>query len=323
MLRVDDALRTLGAIEDEASGVRATISPARLALGESQAGPARRALSVENLGDQEITFDVTHVAALATGSDTFTPRFLGGAAPEVSISPSVLTLGPRRRGEVQVTISPHPGLPDRSLYGGYLVFTPRADGKTYYVPYAGLKGDYQSLTTLTPTPCGVPWLARALPAGSPPTPCPGGGSISGFANQPQGATFTLQDGDVPYILYHLDHAARLVELEILDDGSGQPLNRFSATASLDSYVPRNATPTGGFVIAWDGTSVRLAGREGDERVVATFEVPDGRYRLRLRVLKALGDERNPAHVETWTSPPITLDRPQTEGPGGRPTPPRR
>ena len=31
--------------------------------------------------------------------------------------------------------------------------------------------------------------------------------------------------------------------------------------------------------------------------------------LKLRVLKALGDESNPAGWETYTSPPITLARP--------------
>ncbi len=218
MLRVDDALRALGAIEDEGAGVRATISPSRLALGESQAGPARRTLTVENLGQTEITFDVTHVPALATGPNTFTPSFLGGATAEVALSPSVLTLGPRRRADVQVTISPNPGLSERSLYGGYVVFTPRADGQTYRVPYSGLKGDYQSFNTLAPTACALPWLAKALPAGSPPSPCPGGGTLSGFANQPQGATYTLQNGDVPYILAHLDHACALA-------GAGDPGRR--------------------------------------------------------------------------------------------------
>jgi hypothetical protein len=113
-----------------------------------------------------------------------------------------------------------------------------------------------------------------------------------------------------------------VELEILDAGSGQPLNRIPSTVFLDNYVSRNSTADSFFVIAWDGSSVRLAGLAGQEQVVLTYEVPDGRYRLRLRVVKALGDGRNAADVETWTSPEINLDRPQTEEP--RPLPiPRR
>ena len=40
-----------------------------------------------------------------------------------------------------------------------------------------------------------------------------------------------------------------------------------------------------------------------------YTVPDGRYIVKLTVRKALGDDANPAHVETWTSPVITIDRP--------------
>jgi hypothetical protein len=38
-------------------------------------------------------------------------------------------------------------------------------------------------------------------------------------------------------------------------------------------------------------------------------VPDGTYYVKLSVLKALGDQSNPAHWETWTSPIITIARP--------------
>jgi minor extracellular serine protease Vpr len=41
----------------------------------------------------------------------------------------------------------------------------------------------------------------------------------------------------------------------------------------------------------------------------TRAVPNGTYRIDLSVLKALGDPRNPAHVETWSSPNITIARP--------------
>lgn len=38
-------------------------------------------------------------------------------------------------------------------------------------------------------------------------------------------------------------------------------------------------------------------------------MPDGTYAVTFSILKALGDERNPADWETWTSPPVTIDRP--------------
>jgi minor extracellular serine protease Vpr len=39
------------------------------------------------------------------------------------------------------------------------------------------------------------------------------------------------------------------------------------------------------------------------------EVPNGQYVVRIRVLKALGDPKNPRHWEEWTSSFITLARP--------------
>ena len=38
-------------------------------------------------------------------------------------------------------------------------------------------------------------------------------------------------------------------------------------------------------------------------------VPDGDYIVVISVLKALGDDNNPDHWETWTSPVITIARP--------------
>jgi hypothetical protein len=65
-------------------------------------------------------------------------------------------------------------------------------------------------------------------------------------------------------------------------------------------VGRNSTTTSFFAFFWDGTT-----RNGNK----TNVVPDGQYVIKVSVLKALGDDNNPAHWETWTSPVITLDRP--------------
>jgi hypothetical protein len=38
-------------------------------------------------------------------------------------------------------------------------------------------------------------------------------------------------------------------------------------------------------------------------------VPDGAYIVEISVQKALGEDDNPDHWETWTSPVITIARP--------------
>jgi hypothetical protein len=174
------------------------------------------------------------------------------------------------------------------MYGGYIVLTPQGGGQTFHVPYAGFKGDYQSIQAMTPTPLGLPWLAKLVGPN--------------LVNQPAGATYTLQGGDVPYFLFHLDHQVQRLEFAIVDAATLQPIHHAFSNALEIEYLGRNSTPTGFFAVAWDGTRVySRAGR--------AYEVPNGQYRIIIKALKALGDERNPAHTETWTSPVITLARP--------------
>ena len=119
-----------------------------------------------------------------------------------------------------VTIDAHPGLPDRSLYGGYITLTPRGGGPVYRVPFAGFKGDYQSTVVLTPTANGFPWLAQIVGAS--------------YVNRPAGGTYTMVGGDIPQFLLHLDHPSRRIRLEAFDALSGQAWN----IVSDDEYVSR-------------------------------------------------------------------------------------
>lgn len=73
-------------------------------------------------------------------------------------------------------------------------------------------------------------------------------------------------------------------------------------ADNENFVIRNSTPTGFFAFVWDGTTMKRPGGK-----ISTL--PNGTYRIELSALKALGDPRNPAHVERWSSPNITIARP--------------
>ena len=184
---------------------------------------------------------------------------------------------------VDVTISPNPGLADKSLYGGWIAFTPQGGGAAYRVPFSGFKGDYQSIVVLTPTANGFPWLARL--------------TGTSFFNKPAGETYSMADAqNIPYILWHSDHQSRMLRMEAFDAVSNKSWHR---VLQFD-YFGRNSTATGFFSIGWDGLTT--AGNK-------LYTVPDGSYVIKLTVVKALGDAANPADVETWTSPVITIDRP--------------
>ncbi|HEX5718726.1 MAG TPA: S8 family serine peptidase [Thermoanaerobaculia bacterium] len=264
------------------------VTPSKLALGESENGPAIRTLTVTNNGATAVTYNLVHTSALATGPNTFVPAFFNAPASVAFSSPTV-TVAAGGIATFDVTISPNPGLADRSIYGGYIVLSPQAGGQLLSVPFAGIKGDYQSIQVLVPTVNNFPWLARQVG--------------TGFVNQPAGATYTLVGNDVPFLVIHFDHQVERLEVEVRNAANGQKLHPVFSNAIEDEFLPRNSGAATFFAFAWDGTRQH---NNGNDKVKL---VPDGQYTLTVKVLKALGDENNPAHWETWTSPVVTLDRP--------------
>jgi hypothetical protein len=259
------------------------VTPGKLSLGESQAGPAVRELGIANQTRNNLTYTVTHEPALATGG-VITPSFFASFAT-AAFSETEVTVPARGEACLTVTITaPAAVAGGPTQYGGYIVLTEQKSGQAFRVPYAGYVGDYQSIVVLTPTPNGFPWLARLVG--------------TNFLNQPAGATYTLANGDVPYFLVHFDHQSQRFLMTVRDAVTGQSWHNI-----LDErFFGRNSTPTSFFAIAWDGTTFAGNGNP-------TFTVPDGQFIVTVSSLKALGDEANPAHTEVWQSPIVTIDRP--------------
>jgi hypothetical protein len=273
MLQIADAIKAA-----------ARVTPGKLSLGEFENGsaPAVRTLTVRNDGPAPVTYTLSHTGALATGGSTFSPSFFTGFAT-VTFSTPTLTVPAGGTATVDVSITANPGLADRSQYGGWVVLTPQGGGQTLRVPYAGFKGDYQSIQVLVPTATGFPLLGKL--------------SGTGYVPQPStGATYTLQGTDIPFVLVHLDHQSRELRMDVVEADSGKAWHM----AFRQAYLPHNSTATGFFALGWDGNTF-TGGK--------TYSVPNGRYVIKMTVLKALGDSANPAHVETWTSPVITIARP--------------
>lgn len=255
------------------------IEPGKLSLGESEAGPAVRTLTIENKGSTAVTYTLSHSPALSTGLSTFSPSFFTGFATVAFSTPSV-TVPAGDTATVEVTITAHPGLPDRSQYGGYLVFSPSNGDAVYRVPYAGFKGDYQSILVLNPAASafGNPVLRSTLSFGP---------------SEP--VTFDPDAGEVAFLLFHLDHQVRRIRAEVFDADTGKAWHR----AFEFQYVGRNSGPTAFFFVTWDGVTTN--GRRVND-------LPDGNYVIRLSIQKALGGDNNLDHWEIWTSPVITIAR---------------
>lgn len=273
MLRIDHAITTATRIE-----------PGKLSLGESETGPANRSVELHNGGTTAVTYALSSINAVSTGANTFVPTF---HLPNTGVvfGTSSLTLQAGATATVGVTITPPTtaSIPAGGQYGGYLVFTPDDGSATLRVPFAGYVGDYQARQVLVPTANGFPWLAKLT-----------GGS---YFNQPGGATYSMVGNDIPFFLMHFDHQPRRVRMEVADAVSGRSWHR-----SLElEYFGRNSSATGFFAFGWDG--VTTTGKK------KSFIVPNGQYVVKLSVLKALGDDENPAHWEYWNSSVVTIARP--------------
>lgn len=263
-----------------------TITPAKIATGEGQAGPFVQKLTVQNSSASNVTYNLSFVNALSTGG-VITPSFFTSNA-SVAFSASSVTVQAGKKATVTVTISPAT-TPVNGQYGGYIVFTPVGGGQVYRVPFAGFVGDYQGIQVLTPTPFNFPALGW--------TP---DGTNFGFASP--GDTFTMQGFDLPYILIHFDHQVQVFRTRVFN-ANGSPVHPVHNLGFNFEYLPRNSTTTGFFAFAWDGTRRQ---NNGNDKVKV---VPDGSYYLVVEALKANGDAGNPAHWETWTSPVFNVDRP--------------
>jgi minor extracellular serine protease Vpr len=281
----------------------AWVTPAKFSLGEGNGGSTQ--LTVTNGSSSPVTYDLSQVSTIGTGPSSnpanvypFAFSYLSGANSATFSSPSV-TVAPRSTATFNVNITAG-AWPDRSLYGGYVVLTPRNGGDTLRVPYVGFKGDYQSLPVLTSASCGLPAVFKLNAAAS--DACLGGGvQRLGAA----GASFTLRGGDLPILLYHLNHQVRALNVQVYK-ADGSPVQPVFNYATRLEYLGRNSAATSFFEFDWDGTrSQDNGGGNGDHRKV----VPNGTYVLKLSVLKALGAASNAADWETFTTPPITLARP--------------
>ena len=278
----------------------AWVSPAKFSLGEGNGGSQQ--LTVTNGSSTPVTYDLSGVTTVGTGPGSGAYPFAFGyyrSTNATSFSSPNVTVGPNSSARFSVNITAG-AWPDKSLYGGYVVLTPRGGGDVLRVPYVGFMGDYQSLPVLTSAGCGLPAVFKLNSAAS--DSCLGGGIQRLGAT---GASFTLQGSDIPIVLYHLNHQVRQLNVQVLK-ADGSPVHPVFNYATQLSFLPRNSAATSFFEFDWDGTrSQDNGGGNGDHRKV----VPNGTYVLKLSILKALGNASNPADWETFTSPPITLARP--------------
>jgi len=272
-----------------------SVTPSKISLGEGNGGT--QTLTIRNNGSTAVTYDLSNVNAVNTGPNTFALSFFAPTNTAVFSSPTV-SVPAGGSATVNVAITPDASLADRSLYDGFIKLTPRGAGQVLSVPYVGFKGDYQSIQILTDASCGLPAVFQLSATGS--DSCLGSG-IQRIG--PSGGTFTLQGSDIPILLFHFNHQVRTMYVQV-ENANGSFVHPVFNFADKEQFLPRNSTSTSFFEFDWDGTRGQDNGSSGKRKVL-----PNGTYKLKLSVLKPLGNANNASDWETFTSPPITLARP--------------
>lgn len=282
---------------DRAIGATSRVSPARLALGESVAsGRHKVKLDLSNSGAEAVTYTVHHEPALATSplphlaNGTLGPfRFGFYASFATTGAASSVTVGAGGTASVQVELAEPAGLPDLGLYGGYVVFTPDDGSDVIRVPYAGFKGDYQSLRVLQPASnFAFPWLAQLVG--------------TSYQSRPDGQVYTMVGSDIPFFLFHLSHQSRNLKMTVRSVGGNNA--NWHSIFDVD-YMRRNggdnpaALADSFYAVSWNGVVFNSSGKK-------LFLVPNGQYQVTITAQKALG---NAFETESWTSPVITIARP--------------
>lgn len=290
MLDIDDAI-----LAEE------FLSPGSISLGESEEGPVTETLTATNTGDSEITYTVTYEDAISTSGDPNNPAFSHGTSTVAA--PETVTVPAGSSTSFEVSIAPHEGL-ELAQYGGYVILTPD-EGEPVRVPYAGFAGDYQALPVLTDIGAGLPVLgALAECERLIGVDCVMGGA---WNPAPEGATYSMADGDVPTFLVHLEHPAQTLQMTVYAASNGEPHLAYGPTAQFLSvdYLGRSGGAGAFTPYTWDGTlpSVYESGVFNQD-----WNVPDGDYVIELSVVSALGEEDDPDHVEQVDSAAFTIDR---------------
>ncbi|GAA1662562.1 hypothetical protein GCM10009830_04810 [Glycomyces endophyticus] len=263
----------------DALDAEACLYPTGVNTGDGT-GPRTFELTLTSRDRTARDYTLTHRSTIATTGDDRDPGF-SAAEPEVTFEPRELRLYPGQTATVEVTVEPAADLPDGSVFGGRITARPDGDGESLTAAYSGYQGDYLAIPVLEHPE--FPSLA-AVVAQDPET------HEFEYRDVEVGEAFSLADGPALAALVYLGHQPAAMEVSAANADTGEVV-----AWDPESLLPRSPGPD-------DAMGVHLEDLV-EQRPNA---LEPGRWTLTVKVLKALGDENDPAHWEQWTSPEFTL-----------------
>ncbi|KQR15659.1 S8 family serine peptidase [Deinococcus sp. Leaf326] len=291
------------------------VTPNKLSLGESATFATRsKVLVLKNTGSAAQSYTVYNSPALTIGGTTLAPTpstqtatmTVNGQSADTAAGVKV-TVPAGAEVELNVLVTPPAGATDKSQYGGTVYIENAGSGPDLVVPYSGFKGDYQSIQVLgNEIIGGQTYNFPALYDEREDTFYPEGAAVTTppdytfarYAADP--AQPAVLSTDQPSLLVQLSHQARRLDVDLLD-GNGNLIE----TIRTQEYLGRNCSND----LSLQSDTCDVFGQYAwDGKLANGTNAADGSYKLRVRVLKALGDAANPADTETYTSQTFTVKR---------------
>lgn len=289
------------------------VSPNKLSLGESATFATRNKVVVlKNTGATRQVYMARNVPAQTIGGTTLAPDASTAYASMTVNGQNVDTAGtevvvpPFSEVELNVVVTPPAAAADKAQYGGMLSLGSKT-GPSLVVPYSGFKGDYQSIQVLgNEIVNGQTYDFPALYskrndvfyAENATVTTPPEFTFASYAADP--AKPTVLSTDRPSVLVQLSHQARRLDVDLLD-ANGTLIE----TLATQEYLGRNCTNN---AAQKSDTCDIYNEYPWDGKLANGTNAANGSYKLRVRVLKALGDASNPADTETYTSQTFTVKR---------------
>ena len=190
------------------------------------------------------------------------------------------------------------------MYGGFISLEPASGPATKVtIPYAGVVGDYQAIN-----PVSYPVYGSDDPLVMLNDAALGGSADLMYSQTDVAApyhVYSMKEGDVPTAALRLAHGVQKLTTYLVPHGDTAWLGAIKT--SEFPYWPRNFIAES-YVV----TPLTLSD-------YGAAKLPDGVYHLRVKLLKALGNPKDPEHVITLDSLPFRIDRsaePPPEEPEG-------
>lgn len=313
-----------------AAYTKTLVSIGSMALRDLEHLTARQEFTITNVGSQSYSYTLEHrpaqtLASFAPGTSTPSPVPLpidGHPPADMKTDFQTFQVAPGETKKIVVQFTPPQGLDQKVLpiYSGYVYLKSNTECECHSIPYYGVYGSMRTQKYINQGPDTEPWTQYQLPR------------ISNSNRTTPTKPFTFANDDVPWMRYRLDMGTPWSQLDLATAdsvlGPRKLLPSSGPEVSLDAYrniiLNQENTFRGVKLLGRiDKSNNTFANRPGATvtfvqslsglmnpytNMTATVDIPDGTYKILLRVLSIFGNPTVPDDYDAYLSPPFTVAR---------------